>query len=404
MTYDAIIVGARCAGAPTAMLLARQGFRVLLVDHASFPSDTVSTLVIHPPGVAALERWGLLDDIVRQTPPVKTYSFDFGPIRIRGTSRPSAGISTAYAPRRTVLDKLLVDAAAAAGVEVRERFTVDDVVVEDGTVVGIRGRDAGGVSTVERARVVIGADGRHSRVARTVEAEIYNEKPPLQLSYYTFYRDLPVDGFETFIRPERGFAAVHTNDDLTMVVVGWPIAERDAYRSDIEGNFEKTLDLAPRFAERVRAATRVERFAGGAVANYFRKPYGPGWVLVGDAGYCRDPITAQGITDAFRDAEACATALGRVFRGEAGFGDAMRDHQRTRDAEVLPIYGFTTELATLDPPPAQMRQLLGAVQGNQDAMDGFVSVSAGTLSPVEFFDPVHIGQIFAAAGAAGTEV
>ena len=175
-------------------------------------------------------------------------------------------------------------------------------------------------------RVVIGADGRHSQVARAVGAETYNEVPPLQQAYYTYWRDLPVDGFETFVRPDRGFAAARTNDDLTMVVVGWPIAERDAYKADIEGNYLKTLDLAPEFADRVREATRAERFAGGAVPNYFRKPYGPGWVLIGDAGYCKDPITAQGISDAFRDAEACAAALTTRLR--------RRAHLRRGDARL----------------------------------------------------------------------
>ena len=152
--YDAIVVGARCAGAPTAMLLARKGYRVLVVDRASFPSDTLSTHVIHAPGVAALKRWGVLDKVTASgCPPVETYSFDFGPFTIKGAPRPVDGISAAYAPRRTILDKILVDAAVQAGAEMRERFTVEEIVVEDGVVVGIRGHDEGGNSVVERARI-----------------------------------------------------------------------------------------------------------------------------------------------------------------------------------------------------------------------------------------------------------
>ncbi len=143
---------------------------MLLVDRASFPSDTLSTHMIHAPGVAALRRWGLLDQVVATgCPPVDTYSFDFGPFTITGTPRPHDGISTAYAPRRTILDKILVDAADRAGAEVRERFTVDEVVVEDGAVVGIRGHGEDGKPVIERARVVIGADGRNSHVAKAVE-------------------------------------------------------------------------------------------------------------------------------------------------------------------------------------------------------------------------------------------
>jgi flavin-dependent dehydrogenase len=321
--YDAIIVGARCAGAPTAMLLARKGYRVLVVDRASFPSDTVSTHVIHAPGIAALNRWGLLDEVTQTgCPAVKTYSYDFGPFSIVGAPRPVEGQSAAYAPRRALLDKILVDAAARAGAEVREGFTVDDVIVEDGAVVGIRGRTAGGTPVEERARVVIGADGRNSQIAKAVAPEQYNDKPMLQWSYYTYWSGLPVDGFEITIRPDRGWAAAGTNDGLTMLVVGWPYAESSAYKADVEANYLKTLELSPAFAERMRGAKREERFAGGAVPNFFRKPFGPGWVLVGDAGYNKDPITAQGMSDAFKDAELCSTALDEAFCGVRSFDNA----------------------------------------------------------------------------------
>jgi flavin-dependent dehydrogenase len=384
--YDAIVVGARCAGAPTAMLLARQGMRVLLVDRSTFPSDTVSTHLIHAPGVAALARWGLLDAVVASgCPAIERYSFDFGPFTIAGAPRAFNGVKTGYAPRRTVLDKILVDGAAAAGAEVREGFTVDEVCIEDGTVVGIRGRSASGTSCVERARVVIGADGRNSHVARAVDAAEYNAKPMLQWSYYTYWSGLSIEGMETVIRPDRGWGGFETNDGLTLVVVGWPIAEEKAYKADVEANYLATLDLAPEFAERVRAATREERFTGGAVENYFRRPYGRGWALVGDAGYNKDPITAQGISDAFHDAERCAAALADGFDGRRSLDEAMGEWHRTRDEGVLPMYEFTTELATLAPPPPEMQQLLAGVHSSQAAMDDFVSVIAGTLSPPEFF-------------------
>jgi 2-polyprenyl-6-methoxyphenol hydroxylase-like FAD-dependent oxidoreductase len=392
--YDAIIVGARCAGAPTAMLLARKGYRVLLVDRASFPSDTLSTHLIHAPGIAALQRWGLLDEVTATgCPPIESYSLDFGPITICGTPRPAGGASTAYAPRRTVLDKILVDAADQAGVEVRERFSVDDILFQDGAVTGLRGRDAGGHAVTERARVVVGADGWSSRVARAVQPAVYHDKPLLQTSYYTYWSDLRVDGMETVIRPDRGWGAFPTNDDLTLLVVGWPQAEASAYKADVEANYLRTLDLAPEFAERVRDATRQARFAGGAVPNFFRTPYGPGWALVGDAGYTKDPITAQGISDAFHDAERCTTALDEFLSGARSYGDAMAAYQAARDAHAMPIYDFTTELATLEAPPDEVQQLLGAIAGHQDAMDAFVSLVAGTISPVEFFDPANIQQM-----------
>lgn len=158
--YDAIIVGARCTGAPTAMLLAGYGDRVLLIDRAEFPSDTVSTHIVQAPAVAALHLWGLLDQVIASgAPPIESYSFFFGPVTITGTPRPSDGISTAYAPRRTVLDKILVDAAVRAGAELRENFSVEEYLIDDGRVVGVRGHDRGGMPIAERARIVIAADG-----------------------------------------------------------------------------------------------------------------------------------------------------------------------------------------------------------------------------------------------------
>ncbi len=396
--YDAIVVGARCAGSPTAMLLARKGYRVLLVDRATFPSDTVSTLVIHARGAAALRRWGLLDRVAASgCPPLTTYTMDFGPLTISGRPRAVEGVATAYAPRRTVLDAILVEAAAAAGAEVREGFNVDEVLIEDGVVAGIRGRGHGGGPVTARARVVIGADGRGSRVARAVQAPEYHQQPVLERAVYSFWSGLPGDRFETVIRGDRGWAAIPTNDGLTLLLVGCPAAQSAAFRADLEANYLATFERDPAWAGRVRAARREERFTAGGVPNFFRTPYGPGWALVGDAGYCKDPITAQGISDAFRSAELCTAALDQVWRGERTFAGAMSGYQRTRDEEALPIYGFTTELARLEPPPPEQQQLLAAVHGNQEAMDDFLSVGAGSLSPADFFAPENVGRIFQAA-------
>jgi 2-polyprenyl-6-methoxyphenol hydroxylase-like FAD-dependent oxidoreductase len=398
--YDAIVVGARCAGSPTAMLLARKGYRILVVDRATFPSDTLSTHILHPPGVAALERWGLLDRLVSTgCPPIDTYAFDFGPFTLSGAPG-TAESPIAYCPRRTVLDKILIDAASEAGAEVREGFTVEDVIIENDRVIGVRGHSKGGDAVTERAQVVIGADGRNSFVARAVGPEQYNEKPELLCGYYTYWSGLPMHGrFEVYIRPDRGWAAAPTHDDLTLVVAGWPFAEWGANKSDVEGNYLRMFEMAPDFAERIGAAKREARFAGTAVPNFFRRPFGAGWALVGDAGYNKDFITAQGIMDAFRDAELCATALDESLSGARAFDAAMGEYQSTRDDEVLPMFDFTCQLATLEPPPPEMQQLLGAANGNQEAMDGFARVNAGVTSPAEFFAEENVGRILAAAEA-----
>jgi len=404
MSFDVIVIGARCAGSPTAMLLARQGHRVLVVDKATFPSDTMSTHVVHPPGVAALERWSLLPALEDTgCPPVETYSFDFGPVGIAGSPQPIDGIARAYCPRRTVLDHLLVQAAVRAGAELREAFTVDEILFDDdGRVTGIRGHSNDGASVTEHARVVVGADGRHSRLAKAVQPEAYNERRSHLAMYYAYWSNLPSGGFDTFIRAEnrRGWAAIPTHDDLTVVPFGWPVEEFHANRGDIEGNFLATVAYAPEFAERVRGATRESKFVGSAeLPGYFRKPYGPGWALVGDAGYHKNPITAMGINDAFRDAELVALAIADDIAGRRPYDEGMRAYQEIRDREAGPVYEFTDEFAQLQPPPPELQQLIGAMQGNQEAMDAFVSVQAATLPAPEFFAPDNVGRIMAAAGA-----
>ena len=389
MTYDAIVVGARCAGSPTAMLLARKGYRVLLVDRATFPSDTISSHVLQPAGVSALARWGLLDRLVATgCPATHTYAYDFGPISLAGSPGTKESPVT-YLPRRTVLDKLLVDAAVEAGAELREGFPVEEILSDDGRVTGIRGRLPDGRRVTEQARLVVGADGWHSVVADAVQPARYHEQPPLLIAYYSYWSGLPMDGrFEIYMRDSCGFGAAETHDGLTMIIGGWPYAQFAAKKQDVEGNFQQMLEMVPAFAERLRNARREARYAGAALPNYFRKPFGPGWALVGDAGYIKDSITAQGITDAFYDAERCAAAIDASLSGAEAFDAAMGGYQRLRDEHALPMYHMTCQLALMQPPPPEMQQLLAAIQHNQEAMDWFAQMNAGTITPAEFFAKV----------------
>jgi 2-polyprenyl-6-methoxyphenol hydroxylase-like FAD-dependent oxidoreductase len=181
----------------------------------------VSTHLVHPRAVNALSRWGLRDRLVATgCPPIHTYAFDFGAFTLAGAPG-TREAPVGYCPRRTILDKLLVDAAAQSGAEIREGFSVEEVLFENGRAVGIKGRSKHGGSSIERAQVVIGADGRHSLVAEAVRPEQYHEKPPLLAAYYTYWSGLPMDGkFETYIRDKRGFAAVPVESRCGAVAVG----------------------------------------------------------------------------------------------------------------------------------------------------------------------------------------
>jgi flavin-dependent dehydrogenase len=381
--YDAIIVGARAAGSPTAMLLARLGHRVLLVDRATFPSDTLSTHYIHQPGVARLKRWGLLERLVATgCPPSRELTFDVGQFALTGAPLPSDGVAEAYAPRRTVLDALLLQATAEAGAEVRTGFAVDELVFEDGAVVGVRSGDS-----VERARVVIGADGRNSFVARTVQAAEYDARPGLACAYYTYWGG--VEGGDVELYPREGrmvMGGAGTNDELRIVIVFWPRDEFHAVRANVEKSFHEALSLAPPLAERLATGERADRFYGvGDLPFYYRKPYGPGWALVGDAGYHKDPITAQGITDAFRDAGLLADALDAGFTGTRPLDEALAGYERIRNEETRPLYELTYEFASLAPPSAEQQELFGSLRGDQERTDRFLSTVAGTVPIPEFF-------------------
>jgi flavin-dependent dehydrogenase len=234
-------------------------------------------------------------------------------------------------------------------------------------------------------------------VAKAVGAERYDDVPAHAVWYYTYWSDLPTDEAEIYIRPGRGWVVIGTHDGLTLVGVGWPIAELETNRKDIEGAYMRTLELVPEFAERARAATREARFAGTTVPSFFRKPYGPGWALVGDAGYTKDPVTAYGIMDAFVCAERLAQALEEWFSDARSFDEALTDYQRERDEHAKPGYDLTCELATLQPPPPDQQRLFHAVSASPDTMDDFVSMMTGTLSVPEFFDPANVERIVSAA-------
>jgi flavin-dependent dehydrogenase len=405
-TFDAIVVGARVAGAPTAMLLARKGYRVLLVDRATFPSDTMSTHLIHAPGMDLLHRWGLADRVIATgCPPVTGYRLDLGPFAIAGAPRGTEASPHAFAPRRILLDSILVDAAAEAGTDVRQGVSVESLVVEDGVVRGIRAHDRSGASFEERARVVIGADGVHSSIARWVDAPMTHEVPALEALYYAYWSGFPSDGeFQLYTRDQRGFGVIPTNDDLTVVVVTWPVDEFEANRNDLLGNYLRAFDADPSLSERARAGRRETRLVGAKMDNFYRRSHGPGWALIGDAGYHKDAVTAQGMTDAFRDAEIVSSALDDALTGRRSLDEALAAYERTRDESTRPMFDLTCQLASNDPPSDEEVELFATIANSEDASGDFASVLAGTMPVETFFDPGNLERYAQAPDTAAEAV
>ncbi len=400
--YDVIIVGARCAGSPTAMLLARKGYRILLVDKATFPSDTISTHIIWPHGAEILDRWGLFDRLAATGCPAvaRRLVFDVGPFALQGGVIDTNAGRGGFCPRRTVLDKLLADAAVDAGAELREAFTVEGLLWDGDRAAGIKGRGRAGGSVEERARVVIGADGVYSLVAKAVRAPEYDAAPPLTTNYYSYYSGFDADDIEMYIRDCQAIGCFPTHDGLTLIAVLWPSNRFHEIRADIEGHVLKAMESTPSVAARLQRATREEKWVGTAgVPNYFRQAFGPGWALVGDAAYDRDPITAQGISDALIDAASLVDALDDGWSGRRSMADALAAHQSARDQRVKPMYDFTCQLATLEPPPPHMQQLFAALRGNQEATNRFYSAITGSTPLPAFMNPENIGRIVAQATA-----
>jgi flavin-dependent dehydrogenase len=327
--------------------------------------------------------------------------FDFGPFALRGGVPEANGGRGGFCPRRTVLDKLLAEAAVESGAELREEVVVEELAWDGDRVVGLRGRRLGGGAFEERARVVIGADGVRSFVAKAVGAPEYDAKPPLATYYYSYYSGFEADDVEQYVRDGEGTAVFPTHDGLALIAAVWPSARFHEVRSDVEGHVRRIHETTPSVADRLQGARREERWVGTAgVPNYFRKPYGPGWALVGDAGYAKDPLTAQGISDAFLDAESLSEALDLGFAGTRPLATALADHHASRDRRVKPMYEFTSELATLAPPPPPMRQLLEALHGDREATGRYYSALTGATPLSSFLNPENIARIVGRVGNA----
>ncbi len=319
--YDAIIIGARCGGAPLAMLLARAGHRVLMVDRMALGSDIMSTHYVKRTGASLLNDWGLLDAVrAAGTPAISELNFNVDGVHLSGRAPGHNGVDTDFTPRRFYLDRILTDAAIAAGAEVRERFTVSELCFEGDRVVGITGSERGGAPVTERARVVVGADGVRSMVAQAVQAAHYIDAGTHTCGHYAYFSGMRErdDAASLYIdtQARRFYITFPTNDDLDMVFLFWPTEMAAQVKEDTQAAFDASLKLVPELDARVATGRRETRISGtDQLPNFFRRAHGPGWALVGDAALHRDPITAQGITNAFTHAAILAWELGDSFSG-----------------------------------------------------------------------------------------
>jgi 2-polyprenyl-6-methoxyphenol hydroxylase-like FAD-dependent oxidoreductase len=395
--YDVVIVGARCAGAALAMLLARAGHRVALVDRASFPSDTMSTHFLWQRGGARLEAWGLLDSLrARGCQPIREITFDVGGVTLTGIGPAVGGTAETYCPRRTVLDALLVEAAVEAGAELTEQFAVSDLLWCEGRVTGVTGHVRGGAASSLQARVVVGADGLHSTVARRVAARAYRELPPLTGVFYSYWSGISDLGASFHTRPDRLILVWPTNDDLTCVYVAWPPREFAGVRRDVEQNFLSAVATVPGLADRLASGQRQERFVGtGDLPNLYRDSAGPGWALAGDAGHRKDPSTGMGMSDAFLSADLLSAAIHDGLLGVRPMDEALSDCQHRRDALTSNGYELTLATARLAPPSARLEAFYRAAAGRPDVVEQVFGVLGGSVPIRDVFSDSRIQSVLA---------
>ena len=395
MTFDVIIVGARVAGSMMGMLLARAGLRVLVVDQAHFPSDTLSTHQIQVPGVARLARFGLLEPLLDAgTPPTPHVRFQAGAAVIEAEFPSYDNVNMMISPRRTVLDALLVDAARTAGAEVRERCSLEGLTSDGDRITGVRLRDKRtGNTTIESAPLVIGADGKHSTVARLVGAAERRSVAPATFAFYAYWDGLPVKGGEIYSGKGYAVGTWPTNDGLTLTYVAGPISDFNEVRRDPKAHVLAALDKAC-LGERARSAVQVGPTRGTSdLPNVVRAAHGSGWALAGDAGLVMDPITGFGIGHALRDAELLSAAIISGLGGAGDLSRALAGYEKQRNRETSPALDWTLNLARLRGVSEVEERLFAAIGADQAEASNFLGFVTGVVPMRSLFSPAHLVRL-----------
>jgi flavin-dependent dehydrogenase len=353
MKVDVVIVGARCAGAATALLLARAGARVVVVDRGRYGTDTLSTHALMRGAVLQLHRWGVLPAIANGTPAVTATTFSYLHEDVTVPIEPKYGVEALYAPRRTLLDGLLSAMAVESGAEVIYGVTVDGLVTgTDGRVRGVTAIAGGQRHTIE-ADLVVGADGLYSTVARHVGAETVVAGRHAAAVLYSYWSGVNEANYRWVFRQDGSIGAIPTNGG-TCVFVSVPAPQfKDRVRGNAAEAYHRLLhEVCPEFDARLEGATRVEAVHGfGGHPGFIKRSTGPGWALVGDAGYFKDPATAHGITDALRDAELLARAV------LAGTTPAMEQFEATRLELSRRLFEVTDEIASFGSSDVRLQAL-----------------------------------------------
>jgi flavin-dependent dehydrogenase len=412
---DIVVVGARCAGAATAMLLARLGFRVLLLDKGNFPSDTLSTHMLKPRAMAYVRRWGLRDSLVHAGTPIHdSFVFQKDGVRLVGAPsqdalahclRQAHGFDDASplvelaCIRRFVLDEILVKEAVRAGAVLREKSQVEGVLREGNRIVGVRYREVGSdVLREVRARVVIGADGRHAKTRTWFGAEELARREQCTYTVYSYYADIPraLGHPGAYFSGRLGLGLGETNHGLTMISAFGPGEWFPEFRRDIEGNLLNTVDACfPALGQAMRSGRRIERITGTTdLANVLYRASGPGWMLVGDAGCHLDQCTAIGITHAFRDAQLAADTLAGSLSGDDSALDAsLGSYAERRLSELQPQFEYVARVSECRVPDVRMMNFFAGLSAEPDALARFLGVSAAIVPRDAFFREEEIDAL-----------